>query len=97
MAKKKKEDNPIALELDRFEKKIKQYQNYLEDYDFTQILEDKKRHDEIDCQNKIMNNLPNWLAAYEKLLEDEEEAIKKIEVRGEGEMSGLMQQKSKTN
>ena len=97
MAKKKKEDSLIALELDKFESKIIQFQNYLEVHDIRDIYEDKKRHDEVDCQIKIMNNLPGWLAAYERLLEEKEEEVKKIEVRGEGEMSGLMQQKSKSN
>ena len=83
-----KKDGPIALELKNFEDKIKQFQNYLKANAPTDIVDDRKRHDEIDCQIKIMNSLPSWLQSLKKLRE--EETSKAVELRGETEMSGLM-------
>lgn len=86
-----KKDNAIALELKTFDSKIKQFQDYLKINDPSFMIDDRKRHDEIDCQIKIMSNLPAWLSALKKLRE--EEAEKKVELRGETEISGLMKTK----
>lgn len=93
MAKPKK-DSAIAMELEQFKAKIEQFQLYLEAFNVINITEDKKRHDEVACQIKIMDSLPGWLGGLEKLLEDES-AAKAVEVRGDGEMSGLMKNKEK--
>jgi hypothetical protein len=94
MAKKNKDDSIIALELERFEKKIKEFQDYLEFTSIKSIGDTKERHSEIDAQIKILNALPNWLASYEKLLE-QNDASKELILRGDEEMSGLMKNKLK--
>lgn len=86
----KKKESLIALELKEFSDKIKQFQGYLSEHDIRFMDEDKKRHDEVGCQIKIMDALPNWLAALEKLLTTDEVQKKEIEVRGGNEVSGLM-------
>lgn len=92
MAKKIKENSPIALELKKFESKINQFQDYLRDFTISDIVDDKQRHNEIDCQIKILNALPQWLAALEKLLE-QEDVTEQIETRGDQEISGIMSKK----
>lgn len=92
MAKKNNKDSVIALELERFEKKIKEFQDYLEFTSIKSIGDTKERHNEIDAQIKILNALPNWLTAYERLLE-EASTSDQIDVRGGEEISGLMQKK----
>lgn len=84
-----KKEGLIALELKNFEDKIKQFQEYLKKTNPAHIDDDKKRHDEWDCQIKIMNSLPNWLMSLKKLREEEES--KQVETRGDATMSGLMQ------
>lgn len=94
MAKKIKENSPIALQLEEFKEKINEYQSYLNSIDINKIRDTKERHNEVDCQIKIMNALPQWLAALEKLLEDADDIKKEIEVRGGDEMSGIMKYKT---
>lgn len=84
MAKSKK-DNPISLELDKFEKKIKQYQTYLESYNLLHIEDATERHKEITAQNSIMNLLPNWLKGLKELRETAEKV--EIETRGGAEVN----------
>lgn len=96
MGGKSKKESLIALELNSFEDIVKRFQDYLSKYDVRFIEEDKKRHDEADCQIKIMNALPNWLAALERLRESKSDA-KVVDVRGSSEMSGLMEIKMKKN
>ncbi len=79
MAKTKK-DNPISLELDKFEKNIKQYQTYLETYNLLNIEDPSERHKEITAQNSIMTLLPNWLKGLKELREASDKAA--IETRG---------------
>lgn len=79
MAKAKK-DNPISLELDKFEKKIKEYQTYLATYNLLHIQDAAERHKEITAQNSIMNLLPNWLKGLKELREVTEKV--EIETRG---------------
>ena len=85
MAAKSKKDNPISLELDKFEKKIKQYQTYLETYNLLHIEDTGERHKEITAQNSIMNLLPNWLKGLKELREISEKAT--IETRGGAEIN----------
>lgn len=84
MAKTKKE-NPISLELDKFEKKVKQYQTYLETYNLLHIEDSAERHKEITAQNSIMNLLPNWLKALKELRETAEKVD--LETRGGAEVN----------
>lgn len=88
----KTKNSLIALELEGFEKKILQYQDYLEKFDVRKMDDDKKRHDEISTQISIMNALPKWLAELKTLREIQEK--KKQEVRGGYNMSGLQATKT---
>lgn len=78
---KKNNGNSIALEIDKFEKKIKQYQDYLQMMDITQMIEEDTRHREITTQNSIMNLLPAWLEALKKLRDVSAE--REMETRGD--------------
>lgn len=77
----KKSNSTIALEIEKFEKKIKEYQTYLQLMDITKMTEEEGRHKEIGTQNSIMNLLPNWLEALKKLREVAQE--KEMETRGD--------------
>lgn len=87
----KPKNSLIALELEGFEKKILQYQAYLEQFDVRNMGDDKKRHDEISAQISIMNALPKWLAELKALREVQEK--KKQETRGGYSISGLAEAK----
>lgn len=92
-----KKNEAIALELEKFEAKIKEFQQYLETYNVTSkteaiMVDVSKRHAEIQCQIKIMDALPNWLAGLKKLKEDSETAAP--EYRGDQVPNGLMKNKS---
>ena len=76
----KKASSTIALEIEKFEKKIKEYQTYLQLMDITKMTEEESRHKEIGTQNSIMNLLPNWLEALKKLRDVAE--TKEMETRG---------------
>ena len=96
MAKTKKNE-AIALELEKFEQKIREFQAYLETYNVnskteTIMVDASKRHAEIQCQIKIMDALPNWLAGLKKLKEDSQTA--EPEYRGDQVPNGLMKNKS---
>lgn len=91
----KKKENLIALETNKYEDKVKEFQDYLEQNSVvTKVTQDgnineaeniqEKRHKELLIQMKIMTELPNWLAALKKLREDEEN---KTELRGGSEIS----------
>ena len=56
------------------------------------MLDTSKRHAEIQCQIKIMDALPNWLAGLKKLKEDSETA--EPEYRGDQVPNGLMKKKT---
>ena len=97
MSAKKTKNEAIALELERFEAKIKEFPEYLETYDVTSKTDGvmtvaSKRHQEIQCQIKIMDALPTWLAGLKKLKEDSETA--EPEYRGDQVPNGLMKNKS---
>ena len=83
MAKTKK--NQVSLELDRFEKKITQYQDYLDKFNIYLIEDAAERHKEITAQNSIMDKLPNWLEGLKKLREDSDK--KEIQTYGGSEMN----------
>lgn len=81
MSTKKDKGNSIALEIDKFEKKIKEYQDYLQMMDITKMTEEDSRHREITTQNSIMSLLPVWLEALKKLRDVAQE--KQLETRGD--------------
>lgn len=96
MAKKTK-DNIIALEIEKYEKKIKEYQDYLEkntiiskvDKDTINLEQESqdKKHKEILIQIRLMDALPNWLEALKKLKQESENTS--IELRGDSEMNDV--------
>lgn len=93
---KKEVKSLIALELENFEKKINQFQNYLNEFNISTIDEDKKRHDEITAQIRIMDALPKWLLELERMRIKDVEEKEKVVVKGGNELSGLMQEKITT-
>lgn len=80
----KEKPSVIALEIEKYEKKIFEFQTYLETNDVRRIgeLEDdgQDKYKEMDIQMKIMNVLPNWLISLKNL--KEESATKTVELRG---------------
>lgn len=88
MPKKTKINSIIALEIGKYEAKIREFQIYLETHDVRRIGEinkDEDKYKEIDTQIKILNALPNWLEALKRLKEVEGEATE--EMRGESEIN----------
>lgn len=81
-SKKKVPSSLIGIELTKFEKKMNEFYQYLEDCKLKNI-EDLK---EIDTQIKMMDAIIRWLPILEKLRETEE--TKKIEIRGDQEVGG---------
>jgi len=69
----KSKDNKVSLELERFEKKIKEYQDYLEKNNILKISDEGDRYKEISAQNSIMDKLPSWLKGLKELRENAEE------------------------
>lgn len=84
MAKAKK-DNLVSLELEKFEKKIKQYQTYLETFNLLHIEDAGERHKEITAQNSIMDKLPTWLKGLKELREASDKVV--VETRGGAEIN----------
>ena len=82
-----KKSNHIALEIEAFEKKIKEFQKYLASKDINKILDDMARAKETDIQLKMMAAIPNLLEQLNKLREAEEA---QIETRGNIDVSGVM-------
>lgn len=85
---KKNNDSVIALEIEKYEQKINEFQTYLETHDIRRIGEfdgEEDKYKEIDTQIKMMNALPNWLVSLKALKEAAEEA--KTELRGGNEIS----------
>jgi len=76
----------IALELEKFENKIFEFQKYLDDKDINQIYEDGIRAKEIDIQLKLMNAIPFLLEQLEKLRQQKTE---RIETYGGKKVSGI--------
>jgi hypothetical protein len=85
MAKKNK-DSIIALEIEKYEKKIKEYQDYLTKHSDLDLEGDNK-YKEADLQFKLMNCLPTWLEALKKLKQEAENSS--IELRGESEVNDV--------
>lgn len=92
----KKADNPIALELNKYENKVREFQAYLEKTIITSIADDASRHKEIDIQLKMMEKLPFYLSEIKKLRVIIQEGIDKINHKiestmGDQELSPLEQ------
>lgn len=93
---KSKVGNVIALEIEKYESKINEFQTYLETHDIRRIGEldiEEDKYKEIDTQIKMMNALPNWLVSLKTLKEDAE--AKSIELRGGNEISDISRLRSK--
>lgn len=82
----KKVNSIIALEIEKYEAKIGEFQSYLE-YNKIGIIEFDDIYKEIETQIKMMNALPNWLEALKKLKEDAKD--KPIELRGGAEINDV--------
>jgi len=82
----KKQSNVIALELVKFDNKIKEFQKYLDNKNINDIYDPQERAKEIDIQIKLMNTIPYLLEQLQKLKEQE---VKQIESRGGNDISGL--------
>lgn len=83
----KKAGNVIALELDHFEAKIKDFQDYIKARPLKRmesIVDDMSK--EISDQLKIVQALPPLLEQLKRLRENEE---KQIETRGNAELGGM--------
>lgn len=88
----KRDNNPIALELGKYEKKVKEFQDYLEAKTITAIGDDSARHKEIEVQLKMMEKLPFYLSEIKKLKAIVQEAVEKAnELMGDNELSPLEQ------
>jgi hypothetical protein len=83
----KSKSTHIALEIEAFEKKIKEFQRYLASKDINNIFDDAARAKEIDIQIKLNTAIPNMLEQLNRL-RIEEESI--LETRGGGEITGVM-------
>lgn len=88
------EQSLIEKETLRYEEKVKEFQDYLEQNTVIRKIKNGKvieadeanRYKEMDIQMKIMSNLPAWLEALKKLRDTNE---KKVEIRGSAEVSGM--------
>lgn len=92
MSKSKKSENPIALELNKYEKKVKEFQDYLEAKPINSIVDDGVRHKEIDIQLKMMEKLPFYLSEIKKLKIAVQEGVDKVlssPIMGDQELSPL--------
>ena len=78
MPKMKKSDNPIALELNKYSKKVEEFQRYLENKPIESIADDSARHKEIVVQLSMMEKLPYYLSEIKKLRAVVEEGISKL-------------------
>lgn len=73
-----KKTNVIALEVEKYEAKIAEFQRYLEDHKNFDIADD--RYKEIDIHIKIMNALPVWILALKDMKENASD--KPVELKG---------------
>jgi hypothetical protein len=78
MMKAKKSDNPIALELNKYSSKVKEFQDYLESKPINSIGDDSTRHKEIEVQLKMMEKLPFYLSEIKRLRAVVEEGVSKL-------------------
>lgn len=93
---KKQTVSVIALEIEKYEKKIAEFQDYLEKHKNFELAEDKYK--EGDFQTRLMDKLPNWILALKAMKEDAE--TKTIELRGGGAISDgarLIMERNKNN
>ena len=85
----KRKDGIIALETEKFENKISEFQLYLEINNINKISEfdedPSKKYKEIDVQLKMLLALPILLEGLKKL--KEKEADKKVETYGDVEVN----------
>lgn len=88
----------VGVELQRFEDKLKEFQDYLEKNTIITKVHNGKlkeadeanRYKEIDMQIKMQNAVLTWLPILEKLRTTEDS--RKFEARGGQEVNGLMEQ-----
>lgn len=96
-------DNLIKMELEKIEKKVEEFQEYLEinpivsDSSFLLLEEDTQNrvHKEITIQIKMQDALFNWLPLLEKLREDKSK--KQTSTRGDVKVGGMFAKKLENN
>lgn len=94
MSRSKKDTNPIALELNKYEAKVKELQDYLEAKSITAIGDDASRHKEIEVQLKMMEKIPFYLGEIKKLRTVVQEGVDKLmsnSLMGDRELSPIEQ------
>lgn len=84
---KKANQSVIALEIEKYEKKIAEFQDYLENHANVELAEDKYK--EIEIQIKLMNALPTWILALKNMKEDSQAKEKEVELRGGASISDM--------
>jgi len=87
----RKKDNPIALQADKFEKKIEEFQIYLQNTKIASIGDSTERHNEIKVQVLMMEKLGPLLKDLKALKIIEEAEQEKKDIRGDIELSPLEQ------
>ena len=75
-----KKGSLIGMELDKYSKKVAEFQEYLDSMDIRSLADDKLRQNEINVQRALMLDLGVMLAHLKSLREDDEKRAK--EVRG---------------
>ncbi len=70
-----KKETLIALELERFERKIKEFQDYLDSNNINNISDDMTRYKEIDTQRNLMKDIGTLLGQLGSLREQEEKSV----------------------
>lgn len=83
---KKKIESVIALEIEKYEKKIAEFQTYLESH---KVDNAEEKYKEMDAQTKLMNALPNWILALKQMKEDVQAKQNQTELRGGAQISGM--------
>lgn len=90
-----KKKSLIGMELERYAKKIAQFQDYLDSFDIRSIPDDKLRQAEINIQRALMLDLGVMLAQLESLREKEEKV--KREIRGNDYVNPMMRKAIETD
>lgn len=81
---KKQVQSVIALEVEKYEKKIAEFQDYLERHKNFELAEDKYK--EGDFQTRLMNALPNWILALKAMKEGAKDK-NEVELRGDAKIN----------
>lgn len=84
----------IGMELERYAKKIAEFQDYLDNMDIRSLADDKLRQSEINVQRSLMLDLGVMLSQLEQLRDKEEK--RKKEVRGDDYVNPMLRKAMET-